>query len=64
MIYYAVIYMKDGQIHLMPHKSKEEAQETIDRVKNQKFKDKIDVCRIVKKDSNKDWYRSVNGYWI
>lgn len=64
MIYYAVLYMTDGQIHLMPHETKEEAEKTIEEAKKEKFGSKIVFSRVVKKDPNKDWYKSVNGYWI
>lgn len=64
MIYYAVAYMKDGQIHLKPFPSREEAQDCINKLRTSKWKDAIDLTKIVKKDANSAWLRSVNGYWI
>lgn len=64
MIYYAVIYMKDGQIHLMPHKSREEAEKTCNEIRQTKWADKIDVTKVVKKDPEKEWFKAVKGYWI
>lgn len=64
MIYYAVVYMKDGQIHLMPHATKEAAEECLKDLMGTKWGPKVDFTRVVKKDPDKDWYRSVNGHWI
>ncbi len=65
MIYYAVIYLKNGEIHLKPFDTKEDAEECIkNTATREKYKDQIDVTKVVKKDTSKDWFRSVNGYWI
>lgn len=64
MLYYAVAYMKDGQIHLKPYPTKEEAQEHLDLLKESRWKDKIDLLKIVKKDPDSAWLKSVKGYWI
>lgn len=65
MIYYAVVYMKNGEIHLKPFNTKEEAQERIDAIKNhEKWKSEFLLGKIVKKDPESPWYQSVHGYWI
>lgn len=64
MIYYAVIYMKDGNIHLFKCDSREEGENMIQKVRESKWKDEIDVTKVIKKDPDKEWFKSVNGYWI
>lgn len=65
MIYYAVVYMKNGEIHLKPFDTKEEAQERIENIKNhEKWSKEFDFGKVVKKDPDSPWFRSVNGYWI
>lgn len=64
MIYYAVAYMKDGQIHLKPFKTKEEAEHNLELLKASKWGPQIDLTKVVKKDTSKEWFKSVNGYWI
>ena len=65
MIYYAVLYMKDGQIHLMPHETKEAAEATCAEIcVSPKWRDKIDTTKVVKKDPEMKWFKAVKGYWI
>jgi len=64
MIYYAVAYMKDGQIHLKPFSSKEEAQRNLQLLKESKWGGMIDITKIIKKDPESPWYQSVKGYWL
>ena len=64
MIYYAVVYMKDGQIHLKPCQSRVEAEAYLSKLRNSKWKDSIDITKVVKKDANSAWLKSVKGYWI
>lgn len=65
MLYYAVIYMKNGEIHLKPFKSKEEAINRINHIKNsEKWGSLFDTGKVVKKDPNSPWFQSVHGYWI
>lgn len=64
MIYYVCIYMKDGQIHLKPFDSKEDAEECIEKAKNSKWSEQIDLIKIVKRDSNSSWFKSLKGYWL
>ena len=64
MIYYAVAYMKNGDIHLRPYNTKEEAQECLSKFKDSEFSDDYDILKIVKKDNDSAWFKSVNGYWI
>ena len=65
MIYYAVIYLKNGEIHLKPFDTKEDADECIATVADKpRYKDQIDVTKVVKKDPSKEWFKSVNGYWL
>jgi len=65
MIYYAVIYMNNGEIHLKPFDSKEEAQARIDYIrKSEKWGNQVVLTKIVKKDSNSPWFQSVKGFWI
>jgi len=65
MIYYAVVYMKDGQIHLKPFDTKEGAANECTRIKNSvRWGEMVDTTKVVKKDPNSPWYQSVKGYWI
>lgn len=65
MIYYAVIYLKNGEIHLKPWLTKEDAEKCISETcAKPKFKDQIELTRVVKKDPEKEWFKSVHGYWI
>ena len=65
MIYYAVAYMTDGQIHLKPFNSKENAEEALAKLKaHVTWGPKVKFTKVVKKDPNSPWFRSVNGYWI
>lgn len=64
MIYYAVIYMKNGEIHLKPYGSREEAELHCKEIYNTKWADKVDITRVVKKDPEKSWFKQVKGYWI
>ena len=61
MIYYAVLYMVDGQIHLMPHGTKEEAEKTIEQAKQERFGPKIKHAKVFKKDTTGKWFKE---YWI
>ena len=51
MRYYSVVYMKNGEIHMRPHASKEDAQATIDGLKATKWWPKVDYCKIHKGDA-------------
>ena len=62
--YYAVAYMDDGQIHLKPFDTKEQAQDNLNKLCASKWGPKVTFTRIVKKDFDSAWLRSVNGYWI
>ena len=65
MIYYAVIYLKNGEIHSKPWSTKADAEQCIeDTSKKPEFANQIDKTKVVKKDPNSPWYQSVNGYWI
>lgn len=64
MIYYVCIYMKDGNIHLKPHSSKEAAEITIEKLKISKWSEQIDLMKIVKRDSESSWFKGLKGYWI
>ena len=64
MIYYIVIYMKDGNIHLKPHDCKDDAEHTIEQLKDSKWFDQIDLIKIVKRDSESSWFKGLKGYWI
>lgn len=64
MIYYAVAYMTDGQIHLKPFNSKQEAERNLELLKASKWGPYLKQTKIVKKDPESPWFRSVNGYWI
>lgn len=64
MIYYAVVYMKDGCIHLKPFDSREEAQAELEKLRSSKWANSIDLTKVVKKDANSAWLQSVKGYWI
>lgn len=65
MIYYAVAYMNDGQIHLKPFSSVREAEESLKKLKNhEKWGSQVKHTKVVKKDPDCAWFRSVNGYWI
>ena len=64
MIYYAVIYMKTGEIHLKPFDTKEKARECLEKLKDTKWEESIDIKKIVKKDNDSTWFQSVHGYWI
>lgn len=64
MIYYVCIYMKDGQIHLKPFSSKEDAEECIEKAKSSKWSESIDLIKIVKRDSNSEWFKGLKGYWL
>ena len=64
MIYYAVAYMKDGQIHLKPFNSKEAAEHNLELLKKSEWGDKVDLTKVVKKDPESPWFKSVRGYWI
>ena len=64
MIYYAVAYMTDGQIHLKPFESREEADDCINKLKASKWGPMVKLTKIVKKDPDSAWLKSVNGYWI
>lgn len=63
MIYYSVVYLKDGTIHLQPNPTKEEAEDTNEKIKA-KYGDRVDLVKIVKKDPASPWFKSVKGYWI
>lgn len=64
MIYYAVAYMTDGQIHLKPFGSKQDAEANLEKLKASKWGPKVKLTKVVKKDPDSPWFRSVNGYWI
>lgn len=64
MIYYAVAYMNDGQIHLKPFDSKQGAEDCIEKLKASPWGPYLKQTKIVKKDPDSPWFRSVNGYWI
>ena len=65
MIYYAIIYLKDGCISLKPFDSKEEAIEYNEKVLNdEKWGPRTDTVKVVKKDPESPWFKSVKGYWI
>lgn len=65
MIYYACIYMKNGEIHLKPFQSKEEAEARIDYIrKSEKWGSQVDLTKVIKKDPDKEWWKSVKGYWL
>jgi len=64
MIYYAVVYMKNGDIHLRPFETKEAAEACCEKFKDSDYADDIDVLKVIKKDPSKEWFKSVNGYWI
>ena len=57
--------MKNGEIHLKPFDSKEEAQTRIDYIKtSEKWGRDFELGKVVKKDPDSPWFRSVKGYWI
>lgn len=64
MIYYAVAYMTDGQIHLKPFESVREAEENLTKLKASKWGPQVKHTKVVKKDPDCAWFKSVNGYWI
>ena len=65
MIYYAVAYMNDGQIHLKPFGSIKEAEENLAKLKShEKWGSQVKLTKVVKKDPDCAWFKSVNGYWI
>ncbi len=64
MIYYAVAYMTDGQIHLKPFSSIREAEDNLAKLKASKWGPQVKLTKVVKKDPDCAWFRSVNGYWI
>ena len=65
MIYYAVVYMKNDEIHLKPFSTKEEALERIEAIKNhEKWGPEFELGKVVKKDPESPWFQSVHGYWI
>ena len=64
MIYYSVIYMKDGRIHLNPSSSKEEAESVIAKVKESIWKDQIEYTKVIKRDPESPWFKSLEGHWI
>ena len=64
MIYYAVAYMTDGQIHLKPFDSVRDAEHNLELLKSSKWGPKVKLTKVVKKDPDCAWFRSVNGYWI
>ena len=64
MIYYAVAYMTDGQIHLKPFSSVREAEDNLTSLKQSKWGSQVKLTKVVKKDPDCAWFRSVNGYWI
>lgn len=65
MIYYSVAYHKNGCISLKPFDTKEEAEEYNQVVmKDAKWGPRMDRCKVVKKDPESPWFKSVRGYWI
>lgn len=65
MIYYAVVYTKNGEIYLKPFNSKEEAVSFVYGLKmREKWAAIFDKAKIVKKDTSTDLWKKMNGYWI
>lgn len=65
MIYYSVIYHKDGCISLKPFETKEEAGAYNKKaLEDEKWGPRIDKTKIVKKDEESDWFKISKGYWI
>ena len=64
MIYYAVAYMKDGQIHLKPFSTKEGAEHSLKLLRESNWGPQVDLTKVVKKDPASPWFQSVKGYWI
>ena len=65
MIYYSVIYLKNGEIHCKPYSSYREAEETNQKTKSdEKYGPQVQLTKVVKKDPDCAWFKSVNGYWI
>ena len=65
MIYYAVFYLSNGEIHLKPYNSREGAEGCVTKMKQDaKYGPQITFTRVVKKDPRSAWLTSVNGYWI
>lgn len=62
--YYAVAYMDDGQIHLKPFGSRNEAKDNLTKLRASKWGPKVIFTRVVKKDLDSAWLKSVKGYWI
>lgn len=64
MVYYAVIYMNDGNIHLFKSDTKEGAEDCIKGLQDSKWKDQIETTKIVKKDTTTALWQNTNGHWI
>ena len=65
MIYYSVVYHKNGCISLKPFDSKKAADDYNEAVlKDEKWGPRTDKFKVVKKDPDSPWFKSVNGYWI
>ena len=65
MIYYSVVYHKNGCISIKPLKTKEEAEEYNKAVlADEKWGPRTDKVKVVKKDPDSPWFKSVGGYWI
>ena len=64
MIYYAVIYMKDGNIHLFRSESKEGAEEAIEKVMEGKWNGEIESTKIITKSTETALWKNTQGHWI
>lgn len=65
MIYYTIIYMADGQIHLMPHTTREKAEETEKEIKaHPKWGGQVKATKIITKDPASETFVKRKGLWI
>ena len=62
--YYLVVYLKDGTIHVKPFDTRQEAEDCLTKLRETKWGPKLDLTRIVKKDTDSAWFKAVKGYWI
>lgn len=65
MIYYSLIYMDNGEIHLRPHDTKEAAEETCHEIKkHEKWGSHVSHTKVISKDPSSETYRKREGFWI
>ena len=65
MIYYATIYLKNGEIHLKPFSTREAAEACISKVeKDNTYGSQIDKAKVVRKNEDSPSFHLCKGYWI